>query len=347
MSLKENPHGSFLEPFFREMNIKYANSWCVLHSYDNLPYFSSSDVDMAFSSADLKGLNNLIFEIAIKNEWVVIQKLWYDIEYCFYYVLKNLKNESFLALDFLIDNKGIGRYGFKTTILTEYCNLFNEFIPVPNHEVAFSYKFVKRLIKKNDLVKDREYLRYHFSKSNKEKLTKLLINQFGKESRTIIQELLINRKVILSNSQLEKLMSYRSKMRKKNRFFIKFWNFKRIIKRVLSPSGLILEIPIVSQVDIKAFKVILEKKLSISFRFYEIADSNLSIKKFKWFSGSTLVIKPSIKFKKSGKIKWNWSKVNNIILEESQLDNMEYLTEIYSMNIFKILLQREKLRSGS
>ena len=168
------------------MSLKYKNSWCVLHSYETLPFFSHSDVDMAFSDSDIKGLENLIYDVALNNGWQVLQKLWYDIETCYYYILKDKNSEVYLALDFLIDNKGLGRYGFKTSILTDACRVIKTNIPVPNHEVAFTYKFVKHLVKKRELNDDSEYMDYHYSNSDKDHLIRHLKSQFGAKSLGLI-----------------------------------------------------------------------------------------------------------------------------------------------------------------
>jgi len=65
------------------MNIDFKDQWCVLHSYDSLPYFSESDVDMAFSGTDTHKLEKLVINVAEKTGWQLYQKLWYDVKKCF------------------------------------------------------------------------------------------------------------------------------------------------------------------------------------------------------------------------------------------------------------------------
>ena len=176
-------HKSYLEPFFKEMNHKYKNNWCVLHSYETLPFFSNSDVDMAFS----------------------------DIETCYYYILKDKNSEVYLALDFLIDNKGVGRYGFKTSILTNKCRVIRSSIPVPNHEVAITYKFTKRIVKKRELIEDIKYMDYHFKRSNRNNLMLLLESQFGKKSLGLINKCLENKNYLIDDTDCNILLKNRKK----------------------------------------------------------------------------------------------------------------------------------------
>ena len=100
-------HESFLVPFFKEMNTEFQDKWCVLHSYETLPYYSESDVDMAFSGTNIDALELLIKRMAKATEWVLLQKLWYDVQKCYYYVLRHAESGTLLAIDFLIDNDGI------------------------------------------------------------------------------------------------------------------------------------------------------------------------------------------------------------------------------------------------
>lgn len=339
-------HKSFLEPFFKEMNAKFKGSWCVLHSYETLPDFSSSDVDMAFSNSDIKGLENLIYEVAVINGWEVLQKLWYDIESCFYYIVKDKKNDVYLALDFLIDNKGIGRYGFKTTILTNKCRVLKELIPVPNQEVAFCYKFVKRIVKKGLLIEDVKYLDYHYSKANKEKLMQHLEGQFGSNNLVLINKYLKNKNYTLKEADYATLLKKRDRiLRKNNNEIVKqFWKLKRIINRIFYPSGLIVHVPILQKKDLETFSSILEKKIDIAFRFVKLNKTNSLVKDAKWLSGSTLVIHAIGNLNSEGKIRWGWFKKEKIKLNKDNLNDTNLLADIYKEEIIKILALRNSLR---
>ena len=69
-------HRSYLDPFFREMESHFKGNWCVLHSYEQLPGYSESDVDMAFSDNRFELLENLIHRVGQETGWTVYQKLW-------------------------------------------------------------------------------------------------------------------------------------------------------------------------------------------------------------------------------------------------------------------------------
>lgn len=330
-------HSSFLIPFFTEMNIKFHDKWSVLHSYENLPYFSESDVDMAFRSSDFKGLENLIFDVATKNGWIVLQKLWYDIEACYYFVLWDKENDVFLALDFLIDNKGIGCYGFSTLLLTTNCVSFKKIIPVPNHEVAFLYKFSKRLIKKRDLNEDFEYLNYHYSLSDNTKLFKTLENRFG-------NKYLSRLKKQFDTKQYDIDENFRLQLLRFNKFSNQiqsiFLNFKRISNRILNPFGIIIYIPLSNQNEMFLFKSILETKMDIAFRHIIVNDSFLTLKKnIIGFAGNSLVICKCKKTRDS-RIIWAWGESKNISNSLTFNNNLELLAETYKFEIIKILIQR-------
>ena len=183
-------HESYLTVFFDRMNRKFPNDWCVLHSYETLPQFSESDVDMAFSGTSISALEELISEVAKTTGWRVYQKLWYDVESCFYYVLKQNDTDVFLALDFLIDNDGLGKYGFKTSVLTNLCLMTPEKFPIPNSEVAFSYKLIKRIVKKKSLADDKRYLMEQYGLSDSNKIDMFLTKQFGNPGNEMIRKFL-------------------------------------------------------------------------------------------------------------------------------------------------------------
>ena len=339
-------HKSYLEPFFKEMNHKYKNNWCVLHSYETLPFFSNSDVDMAFSDSDVVGLENLIYGVAIKNGWLVLQKLWYDIETCYYYILKDKNSEVYLALDFLIDNKGVGRYGFKTSILTNKCRVIRSSIPVPNHEVAITYKFTKRIVKKRELIEDIKYMDYHFKRSNRNNLMLLLESQFGKKSLGLINKCLENKNYLIDDTDCNILLKNRNEILKQKSSIIirQILKFKRIIHRIYYPSGIIIYVPILQKEKLELFRATLEKKVDIAFRFVKLNKTNSLINKIKWMSGSTLVICVTSNIKSSGKIRWGWLKIKKINLEDNNLNDMDFLSEIYKEEIIKILSHRKMIR---
>jgi hypothetical protein len=327
-------HSSFLKPFFREMNKRFPDQWCVLHSYENLPYYSLSDVDMAFSSNKLKSLENLIYNVAFDNEWEVIQRLWYDIEYCYYYVLWQKENDVFLAIDFLIDNNGIGRYGFSSFLLTKNCMKFKGLIEIPNHEVAFLYKFSKRLIKNRDISKDFVYLLNHYSQSNKDRLYSMLVNKFGDKNSKKIQKEFIKRNFDIGEINRVNLLNYTNSF-KLNKYLFKI---KRLLSRVIFPCGLIIYVPIAEEKDLVIFKSLLKEKMSLAFRSILINDSFFSIfKNIFGLSGNSLVI---CKCSSNSKIIWSWGKKKKMLDSKLLKNDLNSMSEFYKQEIIKILAER-------
>jgi hypothetical protein len=341
-------HESYLREFFIKMNKYFNSNWCVLHSYETLPYFSNSDVDMAFSSNDLNNLEKLIIKIADKQGWTVYQKLWYDAPKSIYYILKENNNNTFLALDFLVDNNGIGRYGFETSLLTNNCDLFDNFIPIPNSEVAFSYKFVKRIVKKIPIIKDDQYLLNLFEVSNHKKIEEMMISQFGNSGNSLLQKHFKNNNFLLNNTEINFLLkSKKNIFIKSSKYFQKlYWESRRILNRIFFPCGMIIYIPNLSEGELNIFKITLEKKLGILFRFIKLNKSNSLSISLKGLIGSTLIISPLKEKTKSLKIRSHWFLFSRKLLDIQLQDigNIEDLVNSYYDEILQVLLKRNRFQ---
>lgn len=299
-------HASYLIPFFEKMNATFPKDWCVLHSYETLPYYSASDVDMAFSGSDLKNLELLITDIAEQTGWQLYQKLWYDVQWCCYYVLREKNTGILLAIDFLTDNYGIGRYGIKTTVLTGNCDLINDLIPVPDHETALTYKLVKRIEKGRSLEEDEDYLKEHFDKSDKQKIALFLDEQYGTEGKQLLMSYLKLENAPLTNAQLITLKQKRNKRISNLDTRTKFvcWETRRIIHRIGHPSGLLVNIPTLEENKIRVFREILKQKVGILFRFVELGTNKSMLEKFKGMAGSTLFVCPQENFDQKKAIRY-------------------------------------------
>ncbi|TMM58205.1 hypothetical protein FEE95_01905 [Maribacter algarum] len=311
--MTDNPHESYLRPFFEAMNNEFHSEWCVLHSYETLPFFSSSDVDMAFGSTNVSKLEKLIVNIGELTGWSLYQKLWYDIQYCFYYVLKKDNEDIFLALDFLIDPKGIGKYSFKTNTLVHNCNRFNEIIPIPNNEIACCYKVVKRVVKKRSLEQDDRYIRNHFKLSDSKAVLTLLRQHFKEESTNLLMNYLKGTKEKLDEYEIIELNNSRlhhiSSMGKRVQYIL--WNTYRILNRILAPKGMILHIPNLESKELDKFVSLLNAKVDILFRFVELSRANSFMSNFKAITGSTLIIQPEERFNPEKAVRTHWLNFKN------------------------------------
>ena len=336
-------HSSFLIPFFVQMNIKFENKWCVLHSYETLPYYSESDVDMALDSIEIQKLEEIIFDVALENGWQVVQKLWYDTEKCFYYVLFETNKNNFLAIDFLVDKYGTGRYGFESSLLTNNCNIFKEIIPIPNNEIAFVYKFTKRLIKNIDFVNEISYMNYHFSKSKFSTLQFYFEKQFGKKSFSDIKKTFQNKNLNISDELRVSLLKNRDINLNRNVLFVlkkNIFEFNRILFRILFPSGMIIVLPTIFESKSKQISLLLEEKLSLSFRFYKQINSSSFLKFFKSMAGSTLVISFSKKNNSIIYIRSSWFLRYKFNISNKALQNNDLLTDEVKALILNILTKR-------
>lgn len=338
-------HESFLEIFFSRMNERFAGQWCVLHSYHTLPYYSESDVDMAFSGPDLEDLERLIVITAENTGWRLYQKLWYDVQWCCYYVLREKKTGTLLAIDFLTDNHGIGRYGFKTTVLTRDCHYVNDLIPVPDHETALSYKLVKRIEKGRSLLEDEKYLKYHFEASDEQKIASFLKEQYGSKGKSKILSYLNQERDTMTDAELQSLKQKRKRRitNLTNRTKFIYWETMRVFHRVLHPSGMLVYIPILEEKVTREFTKILRQKVGILFRFVQLDASDSTLKKFKGMAGSTLVISPKAEFEYKKMVRYHgiYSKyVGSNSVETLSFDDLDAATDTYLSLILKALFIR-------
>ncbi len=295
--MNNNIHQSFLEPFFQEMNKLFDQQWCVLHSYETLPNYSESDVDMAFSGKDITLLEKLILNTAKASGWTLYQRLWYDAEQSLYYVLKSNEDDFELAIDFLIDRFAVGQYAFETTLLTENCERWNDIIPIPNSSVAFSYKLVKRIVKHRDLEKDNEYLLSHYEQGNSQRIREILTGQFGKEGLSLLENYLEKKDFAISKEDREKLKRFK----KRKRSLRAYWETQRIFNRLSKPCGMILSLPLQEE-ESELFVEKLRLKVGLLFRFVRYQKSATFFDKFKCLIGSTLLIEDA----KIAKIQTTW-----------------------------------------
>jgi len=334
-------HESFLRPFFRSMNASFSGQWCVLHSYETLPHFSESDVDMAFSSNKVDRLEQIIIDVANKYGWSLYQKLWYDVQACFYYVLKNDTDGTELAIDFLIDNNGIGKYGFKTSLLTDNCTIYNEIIPIPNSSVAFSYKFIKRIVKKRELKDDIAYLLEHYQKADFSVVKAIMLEQFGTEGLKIVEKEISKNNFGLREQEMHKLLLLRKKHITKR----SYWESLRVLNRVFKPCGMVINVPQLSNKQFTEFIELLYQKVGLLFRFViQNSENKISID-FKGLVGSTLVIKMPKFLNKKKAIQQNWFGYQRYqSIDVKDWDNIEHLVNVYYENILFVLKERNKYR---
>ncbi len=300
---------------------------------------------MAFSGKSIKALESTIGKVAGATDWTVYQKLWYDIPSCFYYVLIN-KNNNFLALDFLSDNPGIGKYGFKTSLLTKDCSMHDGVFPIPNSTMAFCYKFVKRIVKQMSLDNDIKYLQSHYQKADKQRTRKILLEHFGNEAQSLLTSILDHERFSLGDKDMKSLLSFKMRQLKKNTSGIerRYHHHKRIINRILHPCGMVLYTPELSEAQRNELIKILKNKVSFLFRFVTESKGNFK-SDMKGFAGSTLVIYSTKNFNSEKALKTHWLPPSRRKLEVTveSIKDIELCAENYFQAILEELRKRHRI----
>jgi len=235
--------GRYLSTFFERLNEKKIR-YCVLHSYESLPAYAPSDVDLAVASVDLQKAESTIFEISDSLGYKVIQKLYYDTPRCYYYVVffrDDVGSPGFIQLDFLNDDYGIGRYFMKTESLLEGRRQYNGFY-VPSVPVEACYLLIKKVVKGKFSPEHEAKLRALLEEDGKT-VTGMFTRYFGGDSRGDIQKLIkgtgpSDRVAIIK--RLRKALAFRQRAYKPHlHVFSILWFARRAVERMLCPTGLV------------------------------------------------------------------------------------------------------------
>src|SRR5574344_231871 len=110
--MDKDTHEYFFNAVFRALNAAGVR-YIVLHSWQTLPQMATSDVDILIDEEEKMRLEPLLKRVAQETGWRYVNKLWYDVPWCFYFVFVSPNAEESVALDFISDPKGIGEYRIK------------------------------------------------------------------------------------------------------------------------------------------------------------------------------------------------------------------------------------------
>ncbi len=218
--------------------------YCVLHSYDGLPAYAPSDVDMAVASVDLQKAEKIVFDVSASLGFHVIQKLYYDTPRCYYYVIffrDDVGSPGFIQLDFLNDDYGIGRYFMKTESLLEGRRQYNGFY-VPSVPVEACYLLIKKVVKGKFSPEHEGKLRALVDEDGKA-VTGMFNRYFGGDSGSDVQKLIkgtgpSDRAAIIK--RLRKTLAFRQRAYKPHlRVLSILWFARRAVERMLCPTGLV------------------------------------------------------------------------------------------------------------
>ncbi len=235
--------GIFLTTLFETLNLEKLR-YCVLHSYEGLPVYTPSDVDMVVASSDLKRCEEIIFDVSDLLGFRVIQKLYYDIPRCYYYIVFFRDDDGtpgFVQLDVLNDDYGIGRYILRTKTILESRRHFNGFY-IPSAPVEACYLLIKRAIKGQVLSEHREKLSKLF-KEGGEAVNNFVAGCFGVEHMAEILSLVEG---VGFSDQTDIIRSLRKALSLRYRTLVPYlrivallWFIKRAWERMIFPTGLV------------------------------------------------------------------------------------------------------------
>lgn len=243
MEEKINTQGFFFKELFSLFN-KARFNYVVLHSWQTLPECATSDVDMLISGDEKKRLPLLLKMVEESTGWRFVQKLWYDVPWCFYYVAVSPDGKASAALDFVSDPTGLGEYRIKDELLLRY----REFSGLLYHlsaEMELAYKIAKRRVK--GILRDEDYifLQGYYCKSNKNVLRHCLDELLPTRSSDIVITLLEH------EASIDELRKFFAKDSPAFVMFNRRWRVKfgvswiaetivRIVDRLRHPTGAIV-----------------------------------------------------------------------------------------------------------
>ncbi len=224
-------------------NVEY----CVLHSTDSLPFSLESDLDLAINNMDLNTIEDILYGAVTRINWVICQKLWYDVPYCVYYVVRSRDNNAWAALDFMLDEKGIGRYGFPVNSLANQRISNNGFYQT-NPSVEFCYKVVKRIRKGELKSGDASTLNRLLESSDKIFTESLLKKHLGKFYAKKIIHIFSTPNGSINTGHLRSMLLMSNIVQRRLRHPMLFlerilMQCMRILSRIYHPTGIILTIP--------------------------------------------------------------------------------------------------------
>lgn len=184
----KNTQSHFFKGLFKVLNEAEFN-YVVLHSWQTLPDKATSDVDMLISANEKKRLPLLLKKVEDSTGWRFVQKLWYDVPWCFYYVAVSPDGKASAALDFVSDPKGVGEYRIRDAQILSHRE-FSGFLYHLPRETELAYKLAKRRVKGIFREEDVHFVNEYFNFSSpivlRERMLELLPKKVTEELLTLI-----------------------------------------------------------------------------------------------------------------------------------------------------------------
>jgi hypothetical protein len=300
MQNDENTQEHFFKGLFHVFNDSNLN-YVVLHSWQTLPKSAISDVDMLISADEKKRLPRLLKEVESVTEWKFVQKLWYDVPWCFYYVAVSPDGKVSAALDFVSDPNGIGEYRIKDSQILPYRE-FSGFLYRLSTEAELAYKIAKRRVKGIFRDEDLEFVREYYRKCDVDVLTNRLEELLPKALVPQTLELLANdtsieeyRRFMSLNTPAFVLFGRRWRIKLGVAWF--YLTIKRVLYRLRWLSGCILHLKDSTFIDFCGMKFLQWNAVFPHFMFRKcmIASHGERItlwRKIKVLASATVLIIP-------------------------------------------------------
>lgn len=224
----------FFEKLYNR-NIKY----CVLHSYELIPYEIESDIDITIEYNKIQEIEEIFVEIENEIGWKVVQKLRH--EYCaYYYVLMLYDNNKLytVQLDFNTDYVRDGRICIKNIDLISNTRKYKNFY-ILNEEYEFIYLMMKKILKEFFKEKQKNRLLELYS-IKADSINEMLKSYFSIDNIKIFQQgFSTDFSIIETNNKRlkEDLLNNLRKNDMLGTFKYKILNFKRKVMRITNPTG--------------------------------------------------------------------------------------------------------------
>ena len=285
--MEMNTQSHFFKGLFKVLNDVKLN-YVVLHSWQTLPEKATSDVDMLISADEKKRLSSLLKAVERDTGWRFIQRLWYDVPWCFYYVAVSPDGATSAALDFVSDPKGVGEYRISDSKILAH----REFSGILYHlsaEAELAYKLAKRRVKGIFREEDVDFVNEYFRRSSpavlRERMRELLPEGVSDDLLELVGsgcKLDAMRDYMATHSPAFVLFGRRWRIKPGLSWFVN--TVRRIVFRMANPTGVVVYLKdsdAAGDLQMPWFVFRREKTISVSALSWK--------RKFAAFSSATLL----------------------------------------------------------
>lgn len=237
-----SPQRPFFAELFRVMN-EMAFDYVVLHSWQTLPDEATHDVDMLIAAKEKARLQEALGRVETDTGWRFVQKLWYDVPWCFFFVAVSPDGTSSASLDFVSDPNGVGEYRIKDSAILAN-RVRSGLLWHLSTEAELAYKLAKRRVKgifrDEDLGFTKDYLARSDAEILKMRMRELVPDKAAEEMLAVVAEGDIDaiRRYMASHSPAFMLFGRRWRIKPGVSWFLN--TIRRIVHRVVHSTGAVV-----------------------------------------------------------------------------------------------------------